>query len=64
MAVKDHPNTNRLPGRFEGLVRMMPPRAIMDDVQNDSTLEMIDRLMAAGRPGTVPGDPGAIGPGI
>jgi len=37
-----------LPGRFEDLVRLMPPQAILDDVQLDNFLEMIDRLMAAG----------------
>jgi HTH-type transcriptional regulator/antitoxin HigA len=39
----------KLPSRFEGLVRLMPPQAIMDDVQYENTLEMIDRLMAAGK---------------
>ena len=38
-----------LPKRFEELVRVMAPRAISDDVQHESTLEMIDRLMASGR---------------
>lgn len=27
----------------------MPPQAIMDDVQHESTVEMIDRLMASGK---------------
>jgi HTH-type transcriptional regulator/antitoxin HigA len=39
----------KLPGRFEDLIRLMPPQAIMDDVQNENTTEMIDRLMAAGK---------------
>lgn len=39
----------KLPGRFEELVRLMPPQAIMDDVHLDNALEMIDRLMAAGK---------------
>jgi HTH-type transcriptional regulator / antitoxin HigA len=39
----------RLPGRFEELVRAMPPQAIMDDVQYENTLEIIDRLMAEGK---------------
>jgi HTH-type transcriptional regulator/antitoxin HigA len=39
----------RLPGRFEELVRLMPPQAVMDDVYLDNALEMIDRLMAAGK---------------
>ena len=38
-----------LPGRFEELVRMSPPQAIMDDVHYENTLEIIDRLMAAGK---------------
>ncbi len=44
-----HADASKLPGRFEDLVATMPPRAIMDDVQNDNALEMIDRLMAAGK---------------
>jgi HTH-type transcriptional regulator/antitoxin HigA len=39
----------KLPGRFEELVQVMPPQAIMDDVQNDNTLEVIDRLMEQGK---------------
>src|SRR5262245_63920283 len=39
----------KLPGRFEDLIRLMPTQAIMDDVQNDNTTEMIDRLMAGGK---------------
>ncbi|MEN6451367.1 MAG: helix-turn-helix domain-containing protein [Thermoguttaceae bacterium] len=39
----------KLPGRFEELVWLMPPQAIMDDVHLDNALEMIDRLMAAGK---------------
>jgi HTH-type transcriptional regulator/antitoxin HigA len=39
----------RLPRRFEDLVRRMPPQAILDDVHYENTLEMIDRLMTAGR---------------
>jgi HTH-type transcriptional regulator / antitoxin HigA len=38
-----------LPGRFEELVQMSPPQAIMDDVHYENTLEIIDRLMAAGK---------------
>jgi HTH-type transcriptional regulator / antitoxin HigA len=37
------------PGRFEDLVAMMPPRAIMDEMEHENAVEMIDRLMAAGR---------------
>jgi HTH-type transcriptional regulator/antitoxin HigA len=39
----------KLPGRFEDLVRMMPPQAIIDDVHYENTVEMIDALMAAGK---------------
>ncbi len=39
-------NNTKLPGRFSALVELMPPRAIVDDVQLDNTIEMIDRLMA------------------
>ena len=41
--------SQKLPGRFEDLVAMMPPRAIVDETQYDETLAMIDRLMVAGR---------------
>jgi HTH-type transcriptional regulator/antitoxin HigA len=37
---------DKLPGRFEDLVALMPPQAIADDVQLDNTTEMIDELMA------------------
>jgi HTH-type transcriptional regulator/antitoxin HigA len=40
---------DRLPRRFEDLVELMPPQAIMDDVQYENTVEMIDRLMASGK---------------
>ncbi|MBL9149865.1 MAG: transcriptional regulator [Phycisphaerae bacterium] len=43
---RDH--KTKLPGRFEDLVQLMPPQAIVDDVQCDNTTEMIDRLMASG----------------
>jgi HTH-type transcriptional regulator / antitoxin HigA len=42
-------NKKKLPSRFEGLVHLMPPQAIMDDVQYGNTVEMIDRLMVAGK---------------
>ncbi|MBN1342460.1 MAG: helix-turn-helix domain-containing protein [Phycisphaerae bacterium] len=41
--------SERLPGRFEDLVRVLAPQAIMDDVQYEDTVEMIDRLMGSGR---------------
>jgi len=39
----------KLPGRFEDLVGLMPPQALTDDVHYGNTVEMIDRLMAAGK---------------
>ena len=39
----------KLPRSFKGLVAEMVPQAIMDDVQYENTVEMIDRLMAAGK---------------
>lgn len=39
----------KLPGRFEDLMHLLPPRAIADEVQYENTLEMIDRLMRSGR---------------
>ena len=39
----------RLPAQFEDLVRIMLPQAITDDIQYENTLEMIDRLMTAGK---------------
>lgn len=42
-------NTNpKLPGRFEDLVALMPPRAILDDIHLENSVEMIDALMAGG----------------
>lgn len=38
-----------LPGTFVELVALMPPQAIMDEVHHENTIEMIDRVMAAGR---------------
>jgi len=49
MSTIKHLDTKKLPGRFEDLVQLMPPRAIQDDVDYENTLEMIDRLMAAGK---------------
>ena len=39
----------KLPGRFEDLVALMTPQAIMDNVHYDNTVEMIDCLMASGK---------------
>lgn len=46
---KTRHDQDKLPGRFEELVRLMPPQAIADDVQLENTAEMIDRLMAIPR---------------
>ena len=46
---KTHHHQDKLSGRFEELVRVMPPQAIADDVQLDNTIEMIDRLMTITR---------------
>ena len=43
---KTRHDQDKLPGRFDALVRLMPPQAIADDVQLENTTEMIDRLMA------------------
>lgn len=39
----------KLPGRFEDLSALMPPRAIMDDSHLNENLQMIDRLMGIPR---------------
>jgi HTH-type transcriptional regulator/antitoxin HigA len=39
----------KLPGRFEDLVALMPPQALMDNVHYENAIEMIDRLMASGK---------------
>jgi HTH-type transcriptional regulator / antitoxin HigA len=49
MSTTKHLNTKKLPGRFEDLVRLMPPQAIRDDIENENTLEMVDHLMALGK---------------
>ena len=49
MPATKHKHPPKLPGKFDDLVRQMPPQAIMDDVQYETTLEMIDRLMASGK---------------
>lgn len=40
---------SKLPGRFEELVRLMPPQAIVDDIHCENTAEMINHLMASGK---------------
>ncbi len=39
----------KLLARFEDLVRLMPPRALMDDGPYENPVEMIDRLMGSGK---------------
>ena len=39
----------KLPGRFEDLIGLMAPQALMDDVHYENMIEMIDRVMAAGK---------------
>jgi HTH-type transcriptional regulator/antitoxin HigA len=38
-----------LPGRFADIVQLMPPQAIQDDAHYESTLKIVDRLMATGK---------------
>jgi HTH-type transcriptional regulator/antitoxin HigA len=49
MPATKHNHKTKLPGKFDDLVRLMPPQAIMDDVHYENTTEMIDRLMASGK---------------
>ncbi len=49
MPTTKHAGKSRLPRRFVDLVTKMPPRAIADEVDYDSALEVVDRLMAAGK---------------
>ena len=44
-----HDHGTRLPGKFDELVGLMPPRAIQDDARYAESTDMIDRLMASGR---------------
>ena len=39
----------KLPRGFKALIELMPPQAILDAVQHENSIEMIDRLMAAGK---------------
>jgi HTH-type transcriptional regulator / antitoxin HigA len=39
----------KLPGRFEDLVGVLPPRAIADQVDYENTIEMLDRLTSIAR---------------
>lgn len=49
MATTSYTDKDNLPKAFEALVRLMPPRAILDTVEHGSAVAMIDRLMASGR---------------
>jgi len=49
MSATTHFYIERLPGRFEDLVHLMPPQAIQDDAHYESTVEILDQLMAAGK---------------
>ena len=42
-------NNPTLPGRFEDLVALMPPQAILDDIHLENSVEMIDALMVRGK---------------
>lgn len=39
----------KLPGRFQDLVRMLPPQAMIDDIHYQNTVAIIDRVMASGK---------------
>jgi HTH-type transcriptional regulator / antitoxin HigA len=49
MSTLRHLDTSDLPGKFADIVHLMPPQAIQDDVHYESTVQVIDRLMAAGK---------------
>ncbi len=49
MPATKNDHKSKLPRLFDELVRLMPPRAIMDEVHYENTTEMIDRLMASGK---------------
>ncbi len=49
MPATKHNHNAKLPGKFDDLVQLMPPQAILDDVHYENTTEMIDRLMASGK---------------
>jgi HTH-type transcriptional regulator/antitoxin HigA len=49
MSTIRHNRGAKLVRTFEGLVRLMAPQAILDEAHYENTVEMIDRLMAAGR---------------
>ena len=49
MPVTRKKNNAKRPGRFEDLVALMPPQAILDDIHLENSVEMIDALMASGK---------------
>jgi HTH-type transcriptional regulator / antitoxin HigA len=49
MSTLRHFDIGGFPGRFADIVHLMPPQAIRDDAHYRKTLEIIDRLMAAGK---------------
>ena len=49
MTVTKLDHSTKLPARFEDLVRVMAPQAIMNDVDYTNSTHMIDRLMASGK---------------
>lgn len=49
MSATKQKKQTKLPGRFEDLVQLTPPRAITDGAHYENTLEMIDRLMTSGK---------------
>lgn len=49
MPATKHNHNAKLPGKFDDLVQLMTPQAILDDVHYENTTEMIDRLMASGK---------------
>ena len=55
---KTHFNPETIPGRFNDLVAMMPPRAIHDDIEYRNTLELIDAVLA--RPKLTKGQAGYV----
>ncbi len=49
MSTLRHFDTSGLPGRFAEIVHLMPPQAIRDNNHYESTVDVIDRLMAVER---------------
>jgi HTH-type transcriptional regulator / antitoxin HigA len=49
MSTRRHFDIGDFPGRFADIVHLMPPQVIRDDAHHQKTVEIIDRLMAAGK---------------